>query len=222
MHNSQLIRTGTRLSAVVGWGRGMGHKGHMYLASAVISHAEQINADPYFIVSRTFGKNDPFTADEKLEIYCRVFSSNAEIFQAATVLMPDLVSILKTLNYQGYKSVTVVVGADQKTPFEFIVKYNGKPDKSGNILYDFEQISVISRQETLDKFASYIGPRATDLRQVLFDNSKSDQQQYAVWRDAMHGKISNNEVIALMCKAKMRINTFSIKKTNKQVKNESM
>ena len=32
-----LNRTGEHKAAVVGWGRGMGHKGHMYLASSVIT-----------------------------------------------------------------------------------------------------------------------------------------------------------------------------------------
>ena len=32
-----LIRTGRNNTAVIGWGRGMGHQGHMYLASSVIT-----------------------------------------------------------------------------------------------------------------------------------------------------------------------------------------
>ncbi len=41
-------------TAVLGWGRGMGHKGHMLLAKAVIHHAQQQNAIPFFVVSSHF------------------------------------------------------------------------------------------------------------------------------------------------------------------------
>ena len=59
-----IARTGQGKTAVVGWGRGMGHKGHMMLASSVISKAKEVNGDPYFVVSRTVGKDDPITPDE--------------------------------------------------------------------------------------------------------------------------------------------------------------
>ena len=61
-----ITRTGKGDTAVVGWGRGMGHKGHMMLASSVITKAKEVGGDPYFVVSRTVGKDDPITPEEKL------------------------------------------------------------------------------------------------------------------------------------------------------------
>ena len=66
-------RTGQGKTAVVGWGRGMGHKGHMMLASSVITQAGKVGGDPYFVVSKTVGKDDPITPDEKIAIYKKVF-----------------------------------------------------------------------------------------------------------------------------------------------------
>jgi hypothetical protein len=209
-------RTGQGKTAVVGWGRGMGHKGHMMLASSVITQAGKVGGDPYFVVSKTVGKDDPITPDEKIAIYKKVFPQSGHIFQPATDEIPDLTRVLANLNQQGYTSVTVVLGADQVKAFQYLKNYNNKPDKSGNILYNFDNLDVISRQETGDPSAGEEGPRATPMRQVLMDPTKSEQEQFAVWRDAMSPEISDDEVRDLMIKAKERMiamNTPKPKKT---------
>jgi len=198
-------RTGQGKTAVVGWGRGMGHKGHMMLASSVITQASKVGGDPYFVVSKTVGKDDPITPDEKIAIYKKVFPQSGHIFQPATDEIPDLTRVLANLNQQGYTSVTVVLGADQVKAFQYLKNYNNKPDKSGNILYSFDNLDVISRQETGDPSAGEEGPRATPMRAVLMDPSKSEQEQFQVWRDAMSPEIGDDEVRDLMMKAKQRM-----------------
>ena len=200
-----LARTGEGKAAVVGWGRGMGHKGHMMLASSVITHANQLSADPYFVVSRTVGKDDPITPDEKLAIYKKVFPEQGHIFQTATDEIPDLTRVLSDLNRQGYTSVTIVLGADQVKAFQYLKNYNGKADKAGNVPYTFDKLDVISRQETSDPSRNQEGPRATPMRAVLMDPTKSEQEQFAVWRDAMNPQVSDDEVRDLMMKAKERM-----------------
>ena len=200
-----LARTGEGKAAVVGWGRGMGHKGHMMLASSVITHANQLSADPYFVVSRTVGKDDPITPDEKLAIYKKVFPEQGHIFQTATDEIPDLTRVLSDLNRQGYTSATIVLGADQVKAFQYLKNYNGKPDKAGNVPYTFDKLDVISRQETGDPSAGEEGPRATPMRAVLMDPTKSEQEQFQVWRDAMNPQVSDEEVRDLMMKAKERM-----------------
>lgn len=208
-------RTGQGKTAVIGWGRGMGHKGHMMLASSVITQAGKVGGDPYFVVSKTVGKDDPITPDEKIAIYKKVFPQSGHIFQPATDEIPDLTRVLANLNQQGYTSVTVVLGADQVKAFQYLKNYNNKPDKSGNILYSFDNLDVISRQETGDPSAGEEGPRATPMRQVLMDPSKSEQEQFAVWRDAMSPEVSDDEVRDLMTKAKERMTAMSAPKPKK-------
>ena len=211
MNTAAIKRTGNKDTAVVGWGRGMGHRGHMYLASSVITHATEINGDPYFVVSRIVGKNDPITPDEKLKLYRKVFPGQQHIFQSASNEIPDLTRILTNLNQQGYRSVVVIVGADQVNSFQYLNNYNGKPDKTGNIPFTFDNLKVISRQETNDPSKTEEGPRATPMRMVLLDSTKSNKEQFAVWRNAMNFEISDNEVKELMDKAKERIGAGSIK-----------
>ena len=210
-----LARTGEGKAAVVGWGRGMGHKGHMYLASSVITHADQLGADPYFVVSRTVGKDDPITPEEKLAIYKKVFPEQGHIFQTATDEIPDLTRVLSDLNRQGYTSATIVLGADQVKAFQYLKNYNGKPDKAGNVPYKFDTLDVISRQETSDPSAGEEGPRATPMRAVLMDPTKSEEEQFQVWRDAMNPQISDDEVRDLMAKAKERMTAMSAPKPKK-------
>jgi hypothetical protein len=214
----ELDRTGEGNTAVVGWGRGMGHKGHMMLASSVITQADRVGGDPYFVVSRTYGPDDPLQPDEKLAIYKKVFPEQGHIFQTATDELPDLTRVLSNLNQQGYNNAIVVVGADQKQAFQYLKQYNGKPNKAGAIPFKFDNLDVIARQETGDPSAGEEGPRATPMRQVLMDPTKSEQEQFAVWRDAMSPQIDDAEVMDLMRKAKERMGQFAAAKPKKKVK----
>ena len=207
-----LTRTGRSNTAVLGWGRGMGHQGHMYLASSVITQANESKADPYFVVSRTVGKDDPLTPTEKLSIYKRVFAEHKQIFQSTSDAAPDLNRILGKLQEHGYTKVLVVLGEDQVQSFQYLKNYNGKKTKSGEVLYTFESIDVISRQQTNDPSKTLAGPRATDMRAVLLDPSKLDEDKFAVWRDAMSPKLADEEVHMIMKLAEHRLKNIVEKK----------
>jgi hypothetical protein len=217
-----LNRTGEGKAAVVGWGRGMGHKGHMYLASSVITQAKDHGADPYFVVSRTVGKDDPITPDEKLGIYKKVFPKHGHIFHTATDEMPDLTRVLTQLSKHGYTDVTVVVGADQVGALSYVKNYNGKPDKSGNIPFDFNTLNVIARQETNDPSAGEEGPRATPMRAILQDPNATEEEKFAAWRDAMSPELSDDEVRELMNKAQQRMADPAFGKAPKKPKKEKV
>ena len=221
-------RTGKSDTCVVGWGRGMGHKGHMLLAQAVIIQAQHLRADPYFIVSRTVGKDDPIYPEEKLAIYRKVFPKYRAIFQVATDASPTLNDMLSNLAQQGYRKCVVVVGADQVKAFQYLVN----PDKSGIPPYQkmgFQTMDVIKRQDVNDPAQKEEGPRATPMREVLLDPNSyrlahpetsqlSDEQiQYAVWRTAMPSALSDKEVITLMNKAKTRMGAMNQPKTAKKL-----
>lgn len=200
----EIARTGKGKSAVVGWGRGMGHKGHMMLASSVITQAKETGADPYFVVSKTIGKDDPITPEEKLHLYKKVFPKHSHIFHVATDEMPDLNRVLTQLGQHGYTDATVIVGADQKAAFQYLVR----PDKSGVEPYKqfgLKSLHVISRQETNDPSAGEEGPRATPMRDVLKDPNATDEQKFQDWRDAMSPEVSDDEVRDLMAKAAQRM-----------------
>jgi len=217
-----LNRTGEGKAAVVGWGRGMGHKGHMYLASSVITQAKDHGADPYFVVSRTVGKDDPITPDEKLHIYKKVFPKHGHIFHTATDEMPDLTRVLSQLSKHGYTDVTVVVGADQVNALSYVKNYNGKPDKAGNVPFNFNSLNVIARQETNDPSRDEEGPRATPMRAILQDPNATEDEKFAAWRDAMSPELSDDEVRDLMHKAEQRMADPTFGKAPKKPKKEKV
>jgi hypothetical protein len=213
-----LNRTGEGKACVVGWGRGMGHKGHMMLASSVITQANETGSDPYFVLSRSVGKDDPLHPDEKLNIYRKVFPNHGQIFHVATEEMPDLTRVLHKLNGMGYNECTVVVGADQVKALSYVKQYNGIANKQGDIPFNFDRLDVIARQETNDPSREEEGPRATPMRDILKDPNASEEQRFQAWRDAMSPELSDDEVRNLMHKAGERMHDPAFGKKPKKEK----
>jgi hypothetical protein len=190
-------RTGST-TAVVGWGRGMGHKGHMFLAESVIDYAKKIGATPFFFVSETQGKDDPLTPKEKIAIYQRVFPKYKNIFKSGKTP----VQILTDIHDAGYTDVVFVVGEDNKAAFQFLAK----PTKStGELPVPFDSVKVISRQETGSSTSNLAGPRATPMREVLQNPKASYEKKFKTWRAAMPTALSDREVDHYMQLAAQRM-----------------
>jgi hypothetical protein len=185
-------------TAVVGWGRGMGHKGHMYLAQAVIEYAERIGAQPFFFVSETVGADDPLLPKEKLAIYKTVFPKHKNIFDTAKTIIPALVEVQE----QGFDDLVFIVGADQKNSFKFLAGTN----KSGQKNLPFNSVKVMSRQETDTSASELEGPRATPMREVLKNPQASTEEKFKYWRDAMPDALDDGKVMTLMKLAAARMN----------------
>jgi hypothetical protein len=232
---TSLFEAGAPKSAVLGWGRGMGHKGHMLLAKAVLHHAQENNAKPFFVVSRTSlvdpatgqpwtdkptftkTKDDPLSPEEKLATYRKVFPQNAEVFSVATPDASTLDKVLAKIAGEGFSKVILIVGEQEKASFSFLTR----PDKSGVPPYQragLTDLEIISRQDTTEPSSIkggpeyQEGPRATPMRAVLTDPTKSEEEQFAVWRRDMPDNLSDEEVKDLMLKAKQRMSMVPLKK----------
>lgn len=205
-------------SAVLGWGRGMGHTGHDALVQAVIHQAEKTNSQPFFVVSRSFSKDDPIPPETKLKMYQKKFPKYANIFSLPSSDKPTINDVLASLATAGYKNVTLVVGADQKDAFGYLTS----PAKSTGIppykSFGLDSLTVLSRQDTKAPSSDptspeyHEGPRATPMRQVLLDPSKSEQEQFQVWRDSMSKSLSDEEVYSMMKLAKDNLQKFNAPK----------
>jgi hypothetical protein len=208
-------------SAVLGWGRGMGHTGHDALVKAVIHQAKSTGATPYFVVSRSFGKDDPIPPETKLKMYQKKFPEYASMFSLPTAEAPTLNHVLADLATKGITDVTLVVGADQKEAFGYLTR----PDKSGLPPYKnfgLNSLNVISRQDTkepssdVDSPDYHEGPRATPMREVLLDPNKTEQEQFAVWRQAMSPALDDKEVLDMMNTAKQNLVQFHTPKPRRK------
>jgi hypothetical protein len=208
-------------NAVVGWGRGMGHTGHDALVQAVIHQAENTGATPYFFVSRSFGKDDPIPPETKLAMYQKKFPKYAKMFSLPPEGMTTLNAVLDNLKTKGYTDATIVVGETEKDAFNYLIK----PDSTGNPAYKnfgWNNITVMSRQDTKapgsdkSKPDYHEGPRATPMRQVLLDPNKTEQEQFAVWRQAMSPSLDDSEVLDMMNTAKQNLIQFHTKKPRRK------
>lgn len=186
----QALKEDQGTTAVVGWGRGMGHKGHMYLAKSVIDYAKKIGATPFFFVSETEGADDPLSPEVKLGIYKKVFPQHKTIFNTAKQIIPAL----NEVNAQGFDNLVFIVGADQKNSFKFL---QGKT-KAGEPVLPFSNVTVMSRQETGSDTSNLEGPRATPMRDVLKNKNATTKEKFAYWRDAMPDALSDQEVMKIM------------------------
>jgi hypothetical protein len=204
--------------AVLGWGRGMGHTGHDMLVNAVIHQAEKTNAKPFFIVSRSFGKDDPIPPEMKLNLYKKKFPKYKNIFSLPTVESPNLNDVLAGLASKGYKDVTLVVGADQKEAFKYLINPAKSTGIPPYITFGLENLNVMSRQDTKapgsdTSKSDYVeGPRATPMRQVLLDPTKTEKEQFDVWRQSMSNVLSDKEVLNMMNVAKANLQKFNAPK----------
>jgi len=207
--------------AVLGWGRGMGHTGHDALVKAVIHQAESTGAKPYFVVSRSFGKDDPIPPEAKVKMYQKKFPKYAKMFSLPTAEAPTLNDVLANLATKGITDVTLVVGADQKNAFGYLTK----PDKSGVPPYKnfgLNSLTVMSRQDTKEPSSDvnspdyHEGPRATPMREILLDPNKTEQEQFAVWRQAMSPALDDKEVLDMMNTAKQNLIQFHTPKPRRK------
>ena len=208
-------------SAVVGWGRGMGHTGHDTLVQAVIHQAETTGATPYFVISRSFGKDDPIPPETKLKMYQKKFPKYSKMFSLPPEGMTTLNQVLADLATKGITDVTLVVGETEKDAFGYLTR----PDKSGNLPYKnfgLNSLTVMSRQDTKapgsdkDSPDYHEGPRATPMREVLLDPNKTEQEQFAVWRQAMSPTLDDKEVLDMMNTAKQNLIQFHTPKPRRK------
>ncbi len=207
--------------AVLGWGRGMGHTGHDALVNAVIHQAENTGAQPFFIVSRSFGKDDPIPPEMKLSMYQKKFPKYKNIFSLPSADKPTLNDVLADLASKGYKDVALVVGADQKEAFGYLLK----PAKSTGVepykSFGLDNLSIMSRQDTKAPGSDpgskdyHEGPRATPMRQALLDPNMSDQDKFKIWRQSMSKSLSDQEVLNMMKIAKDNLVKFNMPKPKK-------
>ena len=113
--------------------------GHQKMIDALVSYAQ--GTKPKLFVTHTVdSKKNPLSYDRK---WCqKAFGDKVEIpnTNAKTILQ-----FLQELYQQGYTDIVYVGGGDRiggaEDVTQTILKYNGQPDKQGNIIYDFNSIN---------------------------------------------------------------------------------
>lgn len=115
--------------------------GHLKLLEALDAQP----ADDKFLFlshSSDHGKN-PLSYEQKLYFVRRLFEDRFPEITIQDTSYKTLIEVVQSLT--GYDELILVAGGDRVDAFQTLLdKYNGNPDKAGNILYSFDSIQVVS------------------------------------------------------------------------------
>lgn len=135
--------------------------GHLEL----LRHLYSLNTDDKILFlshSKDPAKN-PLSFEQKLYFAKKLFLPVFPRLKISEENCRTLIEVLQALS--GYDRVVAVVGEDRVTSFQQLLdKYNGIPDKSGNILYSFSSIEVVNSGDRVE------GVSASDQRRHAAEN----------------------------------------------------
>lgn len=135
--------------------------GHLEL----LQYLYQLDTDDHILFlshSRDATKN-PLSFEQKIAFAKKLFLPVMPRLKISEESHRTLIEVLQSLS--EYDEVVVVVGADRVEAFQALLdKYNGIPDKSGNILYSFSSIRVIDSGDRVE------GVSASDQRKHAVAN----------------------------------------------------
>lgn len=111
----------------------------------LVEKIKSIPGDHFLFLSHTQKpKTDPLDFQTKLKFA-------KEFFPDVNIGHPSVKTPIQALEYlqnQGYTDIVFVAGSDRAEGFQTLFDtYNGKPDKSGKIPFEFNDITVVSAGE---------------------------------------------------------------------------
>ena len=142
MRVRQFFEAAAQPTAVMAFGR---------MNPPTIGHAKLVDAiksqpgDPYIFLSQSQKpKTDPLAFTDKLR-YAKFFFPEVTI---GNLEVKTIIQALQHISSLGYDNLIYVAGSDRVAAFEELInKYNGQPDKDGNVTYNFKSIKVVSAGE---------------------------------------------------------------------------
>jgi hypothetical protein len=108
------------------------HRGYDVVVDKMNEIAKKHKADQEIALS---GQTNPLGSHENKVKHARRMFPGANI---TSEQHPNFLAHAADLNKRGYNALHVVVGSDRAEGFkDTLERYNGKPDKKGNVLYNF-------------------------------------------------------------------------------------
>ena len=159
------LREDDRATAVFAFGRfNPPTIGHQKLLDKVVSMTKQVNGKGYlFLSQKQNNKTDPLTFKEKQD-YLKIFYPELVIGDAG---VKTIIQALQKIQAEGRTRIVMIAGSDRVMEFQKLLnQYNGKPDKSGNELYKFDFIDVVSAGERDPDQEGAAGASASKAREL--------------------------------------------------------
>lgn len=149
--------------------------------------SKKAGRNPYkiYLSQSSDPKKNPLTYDKKVKHARKMFPKHARnILLSKTV--KTVFDAASGLYDQGYKRITMVVGADRITEFETLLnKYNGVKGRHG--FYNFEKISIVSAGDRDPDAEGVEGMSASKQRQNAANND------FTTFTKGVPSKMSNND-----------------------------
>ena len=158
---------------------------HQKLIKQVQDTASKLNGRPFIFLSHTQNnKTDPLSFQEKLDYIKGVYGNDQVVFGDAGV--KTIVQVLQKLQDEGRTKVVMIAGSDRVENFKTLLnQYNNKPDRAGNILYNFDSIDVVSAGQRDPDAEGMSGVSASKAREYAQDD---DFENFS--KIVMGGKVS--------------------------------
>jgi phosphopantetheine adenylyltransferase len=160
-----LLKEDDRSTAVFAFGRfNPPTIGHQKLIDTVTSTAEKANAKPYLFLShKQNNKTDPLTFAEK-QAYIQQYYPKLQVGDANS---NTIIKALQKIQSEGRTRIIMIAGSDRVEEFEKLLnQYNGKPDKQGNLLYQFDDIRVMNAGQRDPDAEGVSGASASKAREL--------------------------------------------------------
>ena len=145
--------------------------GHEKLIKKVASVA---GSNPYRIYPSftTNPKKDPLPHALKVAYMRKMFPKHRKNIIADSK-MKTAIFIAEAVYKEGFKNLIMVVGSDRVKEFsELLTRYNDAPDKSGNQLFKFDSVKVVSAGERDPDSEGVSGMSASKMRAAAADGDK--------------------------------------------------
>jgi len=196
------LREDDRATAVFAFGRfNPPTIGHQKLLDKVISMTKQVNGKGYvFLSQKQNNKTDPLTFKEKQD-YLRMFYPQLAIGDAG---VKTIIQALQKIQAEGRTRIVMIAGSDRVAEFQKLLnQYNGKPDKSGNDLYKFDSIDVVSAGERDPDQEGASGASASKARELankgqehefskVIMGGNTGKKLYSILQDRLAEQIDEN------------------------------
>lgn len=160
--------------------------GHDKVVNLLVSLGNKYNTRPKLFLTHTSGdERNPLSYESKIRWVEKAFGDKVEVVKNNTT---EILEYLSELYNEGYNKLIYVAGGERKEEFENLInKYNGKPDKSGRVLFNFDDVKVeqagirdednnvsatmvrkFAKEKNFDEFKKYVPFNEQDAKN-LFD-----------------------------------------------------
>jgi len=142
--------------------------GHQKLIDTVVNAANNHQADYLIIPSHSTKppEKNPLSISQKIEILKHMVPDASKVSEAGATY----INALQKIQEMGYENVIQVAGSDREPEFMNLVKaYNGKPDKTGNIPFNFKSFNFVSAGERDPDSEGVEGMSASKIRKLAAD-----------------------------------------------------